>query len=187
MEHFYRGNAFSLCASTYDQSLAMIKNLKHADIEDIRQLPSFRIYVESRTNPSEIIGLLEDDKYFVQHLPALLNDLHEYFDNFHCFARMLFVMVKDLPKNVIGKHLRDVYSLCSSTDIFRSDAFTDLWQLLTMLSKEEFLTTLDGAINTLNHYKKTFCLNEDSGTNTHHIIDAVNEICIANDCIRCEL
>lgn len=151
----------------------MIKNLKHADIEDIRQLPSFRIYVESRTDPSEIISLLEDDKYFLSHLPSLLKDLHEYFNNFHCFARLLFAIVKDLPKNIIGKQLRDVYSLCSTTNIFQTEAFTDMWQLLTMLSKEEFLSTLDGVVNTLNSYKETFCSNDGVAGGTHDVIETV--------------
>ncbi|KAG4080614.1 hypothetical protein HA402_006215 [Bradysia odoriphaga] len=179
MEHYFKGNAFSLCGTTYEQSIAMIRNLKHTDIEDIRQLPSFRIYVESRTKPAEIISLLEDDKYFVQQLPKLLKDLHEYFHNFHCFARLLFAMVKGLPKNFIGKQLRDVYALCSSTSIFQSETFTDLWQLLRMLSKEEFLSTLDSAVDTLNRYKETFCSNE--GIITHDIIDAVVEK--LSDCI----
>lgn len=182
MEHYYKGNAYSLCGSTYEKSLAMTKKLKHVDIEDIRRLPSFRNYVESRTNPAEIIDLLENDEYFLQHLPPLLRNLHEYFANFHCFVRMLFALVKDLPKNFFGKQLRDVYSLCSATDIFQSESFTCLWQLLTMLSKEEFLTTLDGVVNTLNKYKKSFCSDEVVGRNTKHIIDEVRWWEIANGC-----
>lgn len=173
MEHYCKGNAYSLCCSTYEQSLAMVKKLKPADIEEIRALPSFRRYVESRCNPSEIISLLEDDKYFRQNLEPLLKNVYQYFNKFHCFVRLLFTMLKDLPKNFIGKQLRDVYTLCSTQSIFRTESFTDLWQLFTMLSKEDFVQTLNGAIGALNQYKETFCLDEDIGKETRRIIDKV--------------
>lgn len=173
MEHYCKGNAFSLCCLTYDQSIKMIKNLKHADIEEIRQLPSFRIYVESRENPAEIIDLLENDKYFLKNLEPLLKNVYQYFNKFHCFVRFLFAMLKNLPKNFIGKQLRDIYSFCGTTNIFQTESFTDLWQLLTLLSKDEFLQTINGAIETLDHCKETFCSNEVIGKETRDIIDEV--------------
>lgn len=151
----------------------MIKNLKHSDIEEIRQLPSFRIYVESNPNPAEIIDLLENDEYFLTNLEPLLRNVYQYFNRFHCFLRLLFTMLQNLPKNYIGKQLRDFYSLCSATNIFQTESFTDLWQLLTLLSKDEFLQTLNSAIITLNAYKETFCLNDVIGKETQGLIDEV--------------
>lgn len=174
MEHYCKGNAFALCSTSYEQSLKMIGNLKHSDIEEIRQLPSFRIYVESNKNPAEIIDLLENDEYFLKNLKPLLKNVYQYFNKFHCFLRLLFTMLQNLPKNFIGKQLRDIYSLCSSTNIFQTESFTELWQLLTMLSKDEFLQTLNSAINTLNDYKDTFCLNEVIGKETRDLIDEVS-------------
>lgn len=177
MEHYHKGNALSLCSTTYEQSLKMIKNLKHADIEDIRQLQSFRSYVESRENPAEIIDLLENDEYFRKNLEPLLKNVYQYFNKFHCFVRLLFEMVKNLPKNFMGKQLRDLYALCSSTNIFQNESFTDMWQLLTMLSKDEFLQTLNGAVDTLNHYRETFCSDKVIGKETRQIIDEVSLQC----------
>lgn len=174
MEHYYKGNAFALCAPTYEQSVATIKNLKHVDIEDIRQLQSFRLYVESRKDPKEIINLLEDDVYFRESLEPLLMGVYKYFNKFHCFVRLLFTLFEKLPKNLIGKQLRDVYTLCSTTDILRTESFTDMWQLLSMLSMDEFLNTLNSAIDTLKHYKDTFCSNETIGKETRDIVDEVS-------------
>lgn len=174
MEHYYKGNAFSLCGSTYEQSLAMIKKLKAADIEDIRQLGSFRPYVESRSDPQEVIRLLQDDEYFRDNLEPLLTDLYKYFNKFHCFVRLLHTLMKDLPKNLIGKQLRDVYSLCSSKDIFQTESFTDMWQLLSMLSKDDFVQTMNGAVDTLNQYKETFCANDIISHETCEIVDEVS-------------
>lgn len=174
MEHYHQGNAFSLCSTTYEQSLNVIKKLKHADIEQIRQLPSFRIYVESLNDPAKIINLLKNDKYFVKNLEPLLKNIYQYFNKFHCFLRLLFTMIQGLPKNFMGKQLRDIYSLCSSTNILSSEQFTDLWQLLTMLSKDEFCQTINNAVNTLNQYKDTFCSNDVIGKETSDLIDEVS-------------
>lgn len=175
MEHYHKGNAFSLCCSTYEQSLKMIQNLKHADIEEIRQLPSVRRYVECIQDPAEIICLLESDEHFQKKLKPLLKNVYQYFNKFDCFVRLLFTMLQTLPKNFIGKQLRDIHSLCSSTNIFQSESFTDLWQLLALLSKDEFLQTLNNAVDTLNHYKGTFCSNVIVGEETCDIIDEVSQ------------
>lgn len=174
MEHYNQGNAFSLCSRTFEESLSMIKNLKHDDIEQIRQLPSFRIYVESLSDPVKIIDLLENDEYFLQNLEPLLKNVYQYLNKFHCFVRLLFTMVQNMPKNLIGKQFRDIYSFCSSRNIFNTDSFYDLWQLLTMLSKDEFLETIKNAVNTLIQYKQQFCSNDVIGKETNDIIDEVN-------------
>lgn len=175
MDHYNRGNAFSLCCTTYEQSLKMIQNLKHADIEEIRQLPSVRRYVESIEDPSEIICLLESDEHFQKKLRPLLKNVYQYFNKFDCFVRLLFTMLHTLPKNFIGKQLRDIHSLCNSTNIFQTESFTDLWQLLSMLSKDEFLQTLNNAVDTLKQYKETFCLNTTVGEETCDVIDEVSQ------------
>lgn len=173
MEHYYQGNAFSLCSPTFEECLTKIKKLKHDDIEQIRQLPSFRIYVESLKEPRMIIDLLENDKYLLNNMEPLLKNLYEYFSKFHCFLRLLFTMVQNLPKKFMGNQLRDIYSFCSTRNILDTQEFNDLWQLLTMLSKDEFLQTINNATATLNQYKKSFCLNDVIGTETGNLIDEV--------------
>lgn len=174
MEHYYKGNAFSLCCPSYEESLQMIKKLKHSDIEDIRQLQSFRNYVESKEKPQEIIDLLEKDDYFLKDLEPLLKNIYRYLNKFHCFVRLLFTLTKNLPKNFIGKQLRDIYCFCSSTSIYENEDFADLWQLLTLLSKEEFIETLNSGISTLKHYQENFCSNDIIGKETRHLIDEVS-------------
>lgn len=174
MEHYNQGNAFSLCSTTFEESLKMIENLNHDDIEQIRQLPSFRIYVESLTDPMNIINFLENDEYFLKNLELLLKNIYQYFNKFHCFVRLLFTMVEKIPRNLFGKQFRDIYSLCSSTNILNTDSFHDLWQLLIMLSKDEFLQTLNNAVNTLNQYKERYCSNDVIANETSDIIDEVS-------------
>ncbi|KAJ6648365.1 Origin recognition complex subunit 3 [Pseudolycoriella hygida] len=173
MEHYQQGNEFSLCTSTYEKCLEKIKDLKHEDIEEIRSLPSFRRYVESLTNPAEIIDILEKDKYFRKNLEPLLKNVYAYFQRFHCFSRMLFTMLQNLPRNVIAKQYRDVYVLCSTKHIFRNQNFCELWQLLTVLSKDELLLVLSNSVDTLNNYKKKFCFDDAIGKETQSLIDEV--------------
>lgn len=173
MAHYLQGGALSLC-KPFDESFEIIENLNHEDIEQIRQLPSFRPYVESLADPTKVIALLEDDDYFLKCLPPLLTNIYKYFSKFHCFLRLLMSLLQYLPKNDIGKQLKDLYSRCTSADIVSTMQFEDCWQLLSLLSKEEFLRTINEAIAKLNQYKEMFCSDDVIGRDTGDVIDEVN-------------
>lgn len=145
MEHFHQGNAFSLCDDYFD-SLEKISKLSHEDFEMIRQLPSFRPYVESfKDEPKEIIALLTDDGHLKKTLPGLLKECHIFLLLFRCFLEFFTVLVHDLPKAPVGRLRREVYSRCVSSKITELAEFKECWQMIGFLSKTEFVTKLKAA------------------------------------------
>lgn len=142
MEHFGRGSIYALCSSTNDREELeeIVDQLSAADMETIRQLPSFRPLIESLDNPQEVIDFLTNDDYLRRMLPSIVLDVHNFWFNFHCTLDMLLALVQDLPKVPLGKQLRELYSHCISTDVTQTDEFRQCLQMVSLMSKEEILT-----------------------------------------------
>lgn len=152
LEHFSRGNAYALCTSSAHRTEKIYEKLTHEDIETIRQLKSFRPYVESMTSPIDVLGILSNDEYFLNALKVLVRNIHLYFLEFHCFVRLLFTLVRELPQSLLGKHLRDIYPLCSKKTIVETDEFTKCFQYLELMSRQEMTNLLEKCCQSLNKF-----------------------------------
>ncbi|XP_055600786.1 origin recognition complex subunit 3 [Uranotaenia lowii] len=144
MEHYFQGSIYALCSATTDQEELeeAVEQLTANDLEDIRQLLSFRPLIESLNNPQEVVDFLTKDDYLRRMLPSLLIDVHNFWFTFHCSLEMLQVLVQDLPKTPLGKQLRELYEVCISTDITQLPEFKECMQLVAFMSKEEMLSKL---------------------------------------------
>lgn len=101
MDHYYADNIKTLCCER-EEIDAEIMKLSSNELENIRQLMSFRPYLEVQDAQTKI-DLFEDDNFFKKHLQKAMHVLHDYLYSFYFCVRLLAVFVKDLPKNVMGK------------------------------------------------------------------------------------
>lgn len=146
MEHYFAGNAFALCTS-YSQALGRIKQLTHDDMETIRRLPSFRPYVEQINDCKRIIAVLTDDDYLKKKLPQLLRDCLLHFMLFRCCLEFFTELVGDLPRCPLGKLRRELYVNCLNKPIQQQPEYKECWQMLSFMSKEEFVGKLAKCID----------------------------------------
>lgn len=151
MEHYFQGNAFSLCTN-YSASLTKIKAMTHDDMETIRKQLSFRPYVESINDCKRIIAILTDDNYLKKKLPSLLKDCHIYFILKRIFLEFLTVLVEDLPKCPLGKYRRELYANSMAKDLNTQPEFKESWQMLSFMSKDEFVAKISKAIKTTQDF-----------------------------------
>lgn len=101
MDHYYGDNIKTLCCDRQDIDSAVAALSAH-DLENVRQLMSFRPYLEEQSCKIKI-KLFEDDNFFREILCKKMHELHDYLFSFYSCIRVLFVFIKDLPKNVLGK------------------------------------------------------------------------------------
>lgn len=148
MEHFFQGNIYALCSTSYTETIATILDrFTDEDFEEIRQLLSFRPYVEKIEDPREVIALLTDNNYLKEKLPELLQDCHQYFMLFRIFMEFLFILIQDLPKGLLVKCRRELYILLSTSDeITDRSEFKDCWQILSFMSRETFTERINKAL-----------------------------------------
>ncbi|EAA07165.2 AGAP010406-PA [Anopheles gambiae str. PEST] len=141
LDHYFQQpiNALSAIIDDADDLQAIINELTSAELEQIRQLPSFRPYVESLQNPQEVIDILTNDDYFKRSLTPMIMKVHNYWFTFHCALQILHTLVSDLPKAPLGRQLRELYCQCVSCDVTEQPEFKECMQLLSFLSKEEML------------------------------------------------
>ncbi|GFG41052.1 hypothetical protein Cfor_06822, partial [Coptotermes formosanus] len=141
MEHFFNSDYKVLCCCVSELS-QNIESLSKEQLEELRQLPSFRRYVDSLPK-KEKAPLLLDDRLFKVVLEKLMKELHGYLLNLHTLLRCLHTLTASLPKSPLGKQLREVYSLAISCDISESPQFNECFQLLGFQSREELLDKLE--------------------------------------------
>lgn len=102
MDHYYADNAKSLCCERNELQEAVTK-LSTEDLENIRQLLSFRPFLEAQEDCHTRINLFENDEFFREVLCSEINKIHDYLYTFYSCMRLLLVFVKDLPRNLLGK------------------------------------------------------------------------------------
>ncbi|XP_065369234.1 origin recognition complex subunit 3 [Calliphora vicina] len=151
MEHYFQGNAYALCTN-YSASLTKIKGMTHDDMETIRRQLSFRPYVESINDCKRIIAILTDDNYLKKKLPSLLKDCHVYFMLKRIFLEFFTVLVEDLPKCPLGKYRRELYANCMAKELSAQPEFKESWQMLSFMSKDEFVAKISKAIKTTQDF-----------------------------------
>lgn len=151
LEHFST-NPLILTFTNYEERVA---SLTHEDCANIRKsCPSFRTLVESEAKPQDRINWISDDEYFKKRLPGRILRLQRYWFQFYCSLRILVVLLDDLPKNELGKLMRELYPICISSDVTTLDEYKECFSLLKFTSKEKFLAKLDRILMILQIYKE---------------------------------
>lgn len=127
------------------------EKLSHAELESIRKTcSSFRKYVEAQKYTQNKINLIEDDKIFADLLPDLMKENDKFWHEFHLSLRILEILFDDLPKNDLGKLLRELYPICIADDITKLDEFKESFGLLKFTSKDKFLVKISKILKLLN-------------------------------------
>ncbi|XP_014363430.2 origin recognition complex subunit 3 [Papilio machaon] len=148
MDHFYGDNIKILCCARQDIDSAVAALSSH-DLESVRQLLSFRPYLEEQ-NCKIKIKLFEDDNFFREILCKKMHELHDYLFSFYSCIRLLFVFIKDLPKNILGKSVREIYSKCAVENITGTQAFRECMQLINFQSQYKLVDTIKDALKSVN-------------------------------------
>ncbi|CAO1349099.1 unnamed protein product [Diamesa hyperborea] len=148
LEHYYK--KFSSLLPFHPE---LIPKLDHEQCDYLRRnLPSFRVFVEAEENPQTRIDLLEDDKVLKINLAGRIVKLKRYWFQFHCALRILVVLIEDLPRNGLGKYLRELYPICSTSVITKQEEFIECAKLLKFSSKEKFIVKLTKVLETLETF-----------------------------------
>ncbi|KAJ9574205.1 hypothetical protein L9F63_008461, partial [Diploptera punctata] len=149
MEHFYESSWKVLCCPLSEMS-QHVKNLSKEDLEDLRQLPSFRNYVDTLPK-KERAPLLLDDIHFRSVVVKLMKNLHAYLQNFHITLKCLHILTSSLPNSPLGKQLREVYSTAVSCNVHETTAYKECFQLLAFQSRDELQGKLQELLAILKH------------------------------------
>lgn len=161
LDQYSRGNAYAVCSTSFEQAKRNIALLKSCDFETIRRLPSFRPYVEAMLEakkPQKVLDIMQNDEFLRKELIVLVQDIYVYFARFYGYIRFLWNLVKDLPKAPMGKRLSDIYTFCqaSQKSVTKTEEFEKCWQLLGMMSKDEFINLLDECYKSLETYDSNY-------------------------------
>ncbi|KAJ8732047.1 hypothetical protein PYW08_014777 [Mythimna loreyi] len=150
MDHFYGDNLKSLCCDR-DKLEEVIMELSADDLENLRQLMSFRPFLEQQDCVTKI-SLFNDDNFFREALYKKMNRLHDYLYSFYMCLRLLCVFVKDLPKNMLGKSVREIYTKCALECVANTSAFKDCMQLLKFQSQMKLVESIKSALKIVNSH-----------------------------------
>ncbi|KAJ3612740.1 hypothetical protein NHX12_018998, partial [Muraenolepis orangiensis] len=141
LEHFLSQPLSILCGVKTKDVLGNITQLGHQGLESVRQLASFRRYVEQQ-KPQEQVDLLTNDEHMKETCKKLLKGLHKYHKNYYPVLRCLHTLTNWLPKYPLGKQIRELHIMCLEGNVWEKEEYQSAMQLLRMLAKEE-LTLLE--------------------------------------------
>lgn len=148
MEHFC-GNDYKSLSCNLGLIDIILNSLTAVDLEEIRRLPSFRPYVEAQ-NSKTIIALFKDDDFFRSSLLNCVNEYRGYLCSFYTGIRMLVAFIKGLPRNELGKSIKELYSICSTEHITNTKPFEECMQLLNLQSKVTLVESIKNAMQIIN-------------------------------------
>lgn len=187
LEHYSQGNEYSLCTTSYTRSLQRIAQLTPEDLENLRRLPSFRSYIESilDAEPRRVVKLLTDDHHLKAEMKTFVGDIFRYIMLFHCFIRVLLVLVKDLPHAPLGKLLRTTYVHCfnQKENVVDSKEFKDCWRIMGNVSKDQLISTIQiDVVQAMDDYLEEHCSELDDPIihDVHNIIQDTQEDILKN-------
>ncbi|XP_034050936.1 origin recognition complex subunit 3 [Thalassophryne amazonica] len=147
LEHFHSEPLSVLCC-TKKTALHNVTQLTRQDVERIRQLPSFRRFVEKQ-EPQERDNLLTDDTHLKNMCQKLLKDLHKYHKNYYPILKCLHTLTSSLPRYPLGKHIRELHLLCLGKNIWETEDYQSAMKLLRMLAKDELVALLQRCLEIL--------------------------------------
>lgn len=153
LEHFSSGTAYALCEEP-SVATKRLDDLSDCDVESIRKLMSVRRYVETRSDPQDIINLLCDEEYFIDRLRAeLLPNVYQFIDTFYVALKSLHVLMCDLPKSSYGKQLREMYCTATEGIDFDSEDFKSTLNFLQFSTKTELLAKVGQIVRLIEEYQ----------------------------------
>ncbi|XP_064216927.1 origin recognition complex subunit 3 isoform X6 [Aotus nancymaae] len=141
LEHFYSQPLSVLCCNL-PEAKRRINFLSNNQCENIRRLPSFRRYVEKQASEKQV-ALLTKEKCLKEETQLLLENLHVYHMNYFLVLRCLHKFTSSLPKYPLGRQIRELYGTCLEKNIWDSEEYASVLQLLRMLAKDELMTILE--------------------------------------------
>ncbi|XP_071379842.1 origin recognition complex subunit 3 isoform X1 [Centroberyx affinis] len=151
LEHFHSQPLSVLCCKK-KEALVNVMQLSHQDLERVRQLPSFRRYVEKQ-EPQEQVNLLTDDTRIKEVCQKLIKSLRKYHKNYYPILRCLHTLTSSLPKYPLGKQIRELHILCLEKNVWENDEYQSAMQLLKMLAKDELVASLQRCAEILKPVK----------------------------------
>uniref|UniRef100_A0A8D3DA54 Origin recognition complex subunit 3 n=1 Tax=Scophthalmus maximus TaxID=52904 RepID=A0A8D3DA54_SCOMX len=146
LEHFHSQPLSVLCCKK-KQALLNVTQLGHLDLERVRQLPSFKRYVE-RQEHQEQVSLLTDDGHLKEVCQRLIKDLRKYHKNYYPVLRCLHTLTSSLPRYPLGKQARTRCSPLVPLSCKPPVAFPS-----RMLAKDELITLLQRCADILQSVK----------------------------------
>lgn len=177
--HYSQGPCYAVCASSCTRSMQIIeqmqsKTLSKEECEQIRHLPSFRPLVEGLNAPHAVLAILDDDDFLMNALGPHVRDVYCYFMKFHCYMRVLLILVKDLPHAPLGKRLRDIYPHCIGGDrcVVDTEEFEKCWQLMALMSKQDMANLLEKCCAKMTEYLEDYCSEHDPDVDRYVAEDA---------------
>ncbi|KAL4706515.1 hypothetical protein ACJJTC_015713 [Scirpophaga incertulas] len=123
MEHYYGDNTKSLCCPKEELQDTIMK-LSANDLSKFRNYPSLQPFIESQGDK------IKDSNYFKEELLKRIFKLHDYLYTFYFCIRLLHSLIKDIPKNTLGKSVREIYAKCAAESITSTSEFQDCMTLI---------------------------------------------------------
>uniref|UniRef100_A0A7N8YHN0 Origin recognition complex subunit 3 n=1 Tax=Mastacembelus armatus TaxID=205130 RepID=A0A7N8YHN0_9TELE len=125
LEHFHSQPLSVLCCKK-KEALLNVMQLSHSNLERIRQLLSFKRYVEKQ-DPQE-----QD------------ND---------CVYLCLHTLTSSLPRYPLGKQIRELHLICLEKNVWENEDYQSAMKLLKMLAKDELIILLQRCAEILEPVK----------------------------------
>ncbi|MED6271085.1 hypothetical protein CHARACLAT_016732 [Characodon lateralis] len=138
LEHFHSQPLSSLCCRKNEAQLN-VQQLGPADLERIRQLPSFKRYLKEQ---EEQDNLMTDDSHLKDVCQKLIKGLHKYHKNYYPILRCLHCLTSSLPRYPLGKQIRELHLICLEKNVWESEDYQSAMKLLKMLAKGELISLL---------------------------------------------
>lgn len=156
LEHFYQNPVCALYCSSHVKIKAKISSMSHDDFEYIRRrCMSFRSFVENQENPQMKIDLITNDEILRIKMAGRIVRIQRHWLQFYCSLRILAVLIGDLPRNSLGKLIREIYPIAMSSDITKLEEFQECFKLLQFSSKDQILNKLNVVLEVIDE-----CLTE---------------------------
>ncbi|XP_063580966.1 origin recognition complex subunit 3 isoform X4 [Pongo abelii] len=150
LEHFYSQPLSVLCCNL-PEAKRRINFLSNNQCENIRRLPSFRRHVEKQASEKQV-ALLTNERCLKEETQLLLENLHIYHMNYFLVLRCLHKFTSSLPKYPLGRQIRELYCTCLEKNIWDSEEYASVLQLLRMLAKDELMTILEKCFKVFKSY-----------------------------------
>ncbi|XP_028251389.1 origin recognition complex subunit 3 [Parambassis ranga] len=151
LEHFHSQPLSVLCCRK-QEALLHVTQLGHHNLERIRQLPSFKRYVEQQ-EAQEQVNLMTDDTHLKEVCQRLIKDLRKYHKNFYPILRCLHALTSSLPRYPLGKQIRELYLICLEKNVWENEDYQSAMKLLRMLAKDELIALLQKCAEILQPVK----------------------------------
>ncbi|XP_059208629.1 origin recognition complex subunit 3 [Centropristis striata] len=151
LEHFHSQPLSVLCCKK-EEALLNVVQLGHQDLERIRNLPSFKRYVEKQ-EAQEQVNLVTDDTHLKEVCQKLIKDLRKYHKNYYPTLRCLHTLTSALPRYPLGKQIRELHLICLEKNVWENEDYESAMKLLKMLAKDELISLLQRCADILQPAK----------------------------------